>query len=95
VTFSAIPPTLILETPVIQPTLTPIPQPSMTMTTPAKACQGFGKDEGKFWVVAGCDTLDHISQATGISRKALLAANPDIHDPNLILPNQIIQLPGR
>jgi hypothetical protein len=93
VTFSAIPPTLSLETPTIEPTQTPVPPPGVT--APVKACQGFGKDEGKLWVVAGCDTLEHISQVTGINLPTLLAANPDIKEPDLIYPNQIILLPGR
>jgi nucleoid-associated protein YgaU len=103
VTFSAIPPTYVPITPTIQPTqvasetptATSTPRPQPNSTIPAKACQGFGRDEGKVWVVSGCDTLASISRATGISLTRLLAANPNIHDPDLIYPGQIIRLPGR
>lgn len=104
VTFSAIPPTFFPETHTIVPTgtsvmpntpsPTPTPQPLSTLTS-GGGCHGFGEDRGKEWIVAGCDTLERISQMTGISLKSLLAANPDIHDPNLIYPNQVIRLPGR
>jgi LysM domain len=103
VTFSAIPPTFLPQTRTATPGLTPTaagsatptPMPPPSTTVSAKACQGFGQDEGMVWVVAGCDTLAHISHATGISLLRLLAANPDIHDPDLIYPGQIIRLPGR
>lgn len=103
VTFSSVPPTFIPGTPTVIPTLaptadvtatlTPMPLPSSTVS--AKACQGFGRDAGKVWIVAGCDTLAHISQATGIGLQSLQEANPDIHDSNLIYPGQVIRLPGR
>jgi hypothetical protein len=103
VTFSAIPPTYLPHTSTATPTLTPTaagsvtptPMPPPSITVSAKACQGFGKVAGKVWIVAGCDTLARISQATGISLPRLLAANPDIHDPDLIYPGQIIRLPER
>jgi hypothetical protein len=87
------------------PTLTPTPgEPTPTESatpTPApteitrRACQGYGRQDGKNWVVAGCDTLLRISQVTGISLDRLLHANPEITDPNLIYPNQHILLPRR
>ncbi|WP_232294397.1 LysM peptidoglycan-binding domain-containing protein [Syntrophaceticus schinkii] len=47
---------------------------------------------GVFWVVAPGDTLYQISQATGISVDALLAANPGI-DPGNLQVGQKICLP--
>lgn len=40
------------------------------------------------------DTLSSIAKANGVSLKALLQANPDIKDPKLIKPGQIITLPA-
>lgn len=110
VTFSAIPPTFFTETSTIQPveppsTLTPTPGPGPTgepaatatpsVTGTRRACLGYGSARGRFWIVAGCDTLTRISQVTGISLEKLLRANPEITDPNIILPNQRIFLPDR
>ena len=40
------------------------------------------------------ETLFGIAKANGISPEAILAANPDITDPNLIQVGQVIQLPS-
>jgi hypothetical protein len=103
VTFNSIPPTFLPQTststhtptPAAAGSATPTPIPPPSSTVSVKACQGFGKDDGKVWVVAGCDTLARISQVTGISQQRLLAGNPAIHDPDLIYPGQIVSLPGR
>lgn len=105
VTFSAIPPTFVPETHTIVPSPLPqttsTPSPLMTRTlTPSPlgtqiGCSGFGQLRGMHWIVAGCDTLTRISQVTGISLDKLLAANPEIEDPDLIYPSQRIRLPAR
>ena len=40
------------------------------------------------------DTLSQIAEAAGVSLEELIAANPDIADPNLIYPGQTINIPG-
>ncbi len=50
-------------------------------------------DQGEVWIVGECDTLHRISQLTGIPFDALVAANPQIADPNIIFPGQVINLP--
>ena len=40
------------------------------------------------------DTLSKIAEAAGVSLEDLIAANPDIADPNLIYPGQAINIPG-
>jgi nucleoid-associated protein YgaU len=45
------------------------------------------------WIVGECDTLHRISELTGIPFAVLVAANPQIADPNIIFPGQVINLP--
>ena len=52
---------------------------------------GFGG--GQITVQDG-DTLGQIAEAAGVSLEDLIAANPDIADPNLIYPGQAINIPG-
>jgi LysM repeat protein len=47
------------------------------------------------WKVQGCDTLYSISRVTGVSLEAILSANPEITNPDIIFPGQLIRLPGR
>lgn len=54
-----------------------------------------GVDLGDTYVVAPCEYMGLIAFRTGVTLDALLAANPDIEDPDLILPGQIINLPPR
>jgi hypothetical protein len=55
----------------------------------------FGEDKGKFWLVDRCDTLTYISRRTNIALAALIAANPQVKNPDLIYPGWEITLPGR
>lgn len=48
---------------------------------------------GNYTVVKG-DTLWDIARAKGVSLSSLIAANPQIKDPNLIFPDQVINIPG-
>ena len=45
------------------------------------------------YVVRPGDTLSGIAERFGVSLKALEAANPQIPDPNLIFPGQVIVIP--
>lgn len=47
------------------------------------------------YVVQGGDTMYLIAQKYGVSLPALLAANPQVKDPNLIYPGQLINIPVR
>jgi hypothetical protein len=55
----------------------------------------FGEDLGAFWRVERCDTMAYIAQQTRIDLPALIAANPQVQNPDLIFPGQLINLPGR
>lgn len=55
----------------------------------------FGEDKGKFWLVDRCDTLTYIARRTNIALAALIAANPQVKNPDLIYPGWEIVLPGR
>jgi len=49
---------------------------------------------GKFYRVKPGDTLYNIAQRFGISLDAIIRANPQIPDPDLIYPGQVICVPG-
>lgn len=67
------------------------PMPSLPM---GERCIGpVGRIEGNIYVVGVCDTLTQISRITGLSVKALIAANPQITDTNRIYVGQPVWLP--
>ena len=45
------------------------------------------------YVVQSGDTMSGIAQKFGVSLGALEAANPQVHDPNLIFPGQLLTIP--
>lgn len=51
-------------------------------------------DAGQAHVVQRGDTLSGIAQRHGVSLSDLIAANPQINNPNLIYPGQHVQIPG-
>ncbi len=53
-----------------------------------------GGDSAQSHVVQRGDTLSAIAQQNGVSLSQLLAANPQINNPNLIYPGQHITIPG-
>ena len=53
-----------------------------------------GTASGGSYTVRSGDTLSGIAARQGVSLSALLAANPQIADPNRIFPGQVIHLPG-
>ena len=48
---------------------------------------------GQYYKVQQGDTLFSIAQRFGVSLQALIAANPQITDPNLLIPGQVICIP--
>ena len=63
------------------------PAATTACTSPAGACTG-----DTYVVVAG-DTLTCISKCAEVGLWALIAANPQIEDPDLIFPRQVINIP--
>jgi hypothetical protein len=55
----------------------------------------YGEDMGTYWLVDRCDTMSYIARQTNIPLAALIAANPQVRNPDLIYPQQQIVLPGR
>ncbi len=54
-----------------------------------------GIDQGDTYIVGDCDYLAKIANQTGVNLQDLIAANPQIEDPNLIFPEQVINMPPR
>jgi len=54
-----------------------------------------GHDLGDLFIVGRCDVLSIIAQRTRVDYAALLAANPQVRDPNVIYPGQVIVLPRK
>lgn len=52
------------------------------------------KPAGGDYTVRSGDTLSGIAQRNGVSLQALIAANPQISNPNLIHPGQAVHIPG-
>jgi hypothetical protein len=54
-----------------------------------------GEDRGDTYVVARCETIRWVAERAGISVRDLLAANPQVCNPNLIYEGQVLNLPPR
>ena len=54
-----------------------------------------GIDQGDTYIVGDCDYLAKIATQTGVGLQELIAVNPQIKDPNLIFPEQVINMPPR
>ena len=52
-----------------------------------------GIDRETTYIVGTCDTLSAIGQAKGVSLDAVIAANPQFEDPDLIFPGDFVYLP--
>jgi hypothetical protein len=66
------------------------------VTLPAAGAEcGVGEDRGTTYVVAPCEYMALIANRTGVTLAALIAANPEVTNPDLIYPGQILNLPPR
>lgn len=54
-----------------------------------------GIDRGDTYVVGSCDYMAKIANQTGVNLQDLIAANPQVADPNLIFPEQVLNMPPR
>lgn len=64
------------------------------LSPPVTRCVGEpGVNLGEAYIVGACDTLTRISRITGVSLSALIAANPQIKNPDVIIPGQVIDIP--
>ncbi|HOU14484.1 MAG TPA: Ig-like domain-containing protein [Anaerolineae bacterium] len=54
-----------------------------------------GIDQGTTYVVARCEYMGLIAQRTGVKLADLIAANPQVTNPSLIYPDQVLNLPPR
>jgi LysM repeat protein len=61
-------------------------------TVPSGPCAE-GRVTRAGYVVAPCENLTRISERLGVTLAQLLAANPQITDPNIIYPGQILIIP--
>ena len=68
-----------------------VPGAAPPCRVPASCPPGF---QGRYTVVAG-DTMFSIAQRFGVSLDALIAANPQITNPNLIFPGDVLCVPGQ
>ncbi len=91
--------------PTPEPTVEPTPEPTAVAsggddeTPPAPIsinCDLYpGIDQGSTYVVGACDWMVKIANKLGVTYQALLAANPQIENPNIIHPGQILNVPSR
>lgn len=85
-----------------EPTPTP-PATGQTAPTPTPSGSGStvdcskqpGVDLGATYVLGICDTLSSVAAKLGVRYSDLLAANPQITNPNLVRAGQVINIPGR
>jgi hypothetical protein len=54
-----------------------------------------GKDRGDAYVVARCETIRLVAARAGVNVQDILAANPEVCNPNLIYVGQVLKLPPR
>ena len=52
-----------------------------------------GIDRDTSYIVGTCDTLSAIGQAKGFGVDAVIAANPQFEDPDLIFPGDFVYMP--
>jgi len=74
------------------PAAVPPGQQMSTMATPTSAAVPPGQQGG--YRIQGGDTLSGIAARTGLTVQQIMAANPQITDPNKIYEGQMLNLPG-
>ncbi|MGH2523566.1 MAG: LysM peptidoglycan-binding domain-containing protein [Anaerolineales bacterium] len=85
---------VVASSPLLQIAVAAAPTPTPMPIQVDFSCVGQPSvDLGDRYVVGICDTLTKISQRTGVSLAALIAANPQIENPDLIFPGQVIVIP--
>ena len=85
-----------------EPTPTPTAA-SQTVPTPTPSSSGStvdcsknpGVDLGATYILGSCDTLSSVAAKLGVRYSDLLAANPQITNPNQVRAGQVINIPGR
>jgi LysM repeat protein len=95
-------PTLTLApTHTLAPTFTLAPTrtlaPTATLIAVGTACPPYGargEDLGSTYITVYCDTLSNIAERTGVSLQSLIAANPQIPNPNLIFSGNVVIIPA-
>lgn len=74
---------------------TPKRQNATSSRPQAQEIDGFRQTNGNgSYTVKPGDTLSEIAQRHGVSLSSVISANPQIQNPNLIFPNQQINIPG-
>ena len=83
---------------------TATPSPIPPTATPAVASGGCGPNgavvsgflkDKQHYVVGSCDTLSGIAVFLNVSVETLLASNPQITNPNVVVPGQIVNVPPK
>ncbi|GEM_PF-941738 len=72
---------------------TPAPKPAAGVCSAGNIPMGV--DQGTTYIVARCEYMALIAQRTGVKLADLIAANPQVTNPNLIYPDQVLNLPPR
>ena len=79
------------------PTAPPVPSPSGGRSGrprfPSPSGGGAGRGRTRTYVVKSGDTLSAIARAERVTLQRLIAANPQIRNPNLIRPGQRVTIP--
>ena len=86
-------PTSPVEEPTATESSTPTVTPDVTQTLPDSSRCGEGELKRDHYVVNYCENLTRIANKLGVTLSELIAANPQIEDPNLIFPAQWLNLP--
>jgi LysM repeat protein len=79
------------------PTAPPVPSPSggRSGRPPSPSPSGGGSERGRtrIYVVKSGDTLSGVARAQHVTLQRLIAANPQIKNPNRIVPGQRVTIP--
>lgn len=68
--------------------------PAPPVASGALTCVGDpGYREGNTWVVGPCDTMTSIARDLGVSFASFRLANPQVTNPDIIVPGQVLNIP--